>query len=225
MKPENLKSPFPWKERRVLIKDRVWYIPDYYDCYEEFIFPGWEHPDLFGNHNPIRVEYCSGNGAWAAAKAAADPGSNWVAVERKFERARKVFSKIKNLKLNNLMVICGEAYKATKFYFPASSVSEVYINFPDPWPKRRHSKHRIICPLFMDELFRILKPGGKMNLVTDDIDFSTKSLKVLKAHSGFNSSYPDPYFVTELPGYGTSFFEELWREQGKTIRYHQFEKN
>lgn len=224
MKPENLKSPFSWETRYVTIQDRVWYVPSYYDRYQEFTFPGWNHPDVFTQDRPIRVEYCSGNGAWIAAKAQQDPHSNWVAVEKKFARARKIWSKVKNHRLDNLLVVCGEGHTVTNRYFPESSVSEVFINFPDPWPKTRHAKHRIVQPLFINEITRILKPGHCLTLVTDDPDYSTIMTEVLGESPCFIPCYPAPFYITDLPNYGTSYFEELWRGKGKVIHYHQYRK-
>lgn len=224
MKPKSLKSPFTWENRTVLIHDRVWYVPGYYDRYEEFVFPGWEHSDLFGNSQPVHVEYCSGNGAWIVAKAQQHPEFNWVAVEKKFERVRKIWSKIKNLSLNNLVVVCGEAMTATKNYFPDSSISGVYINFPDPWPKTRHAKYRLIQHSFVEQLERILVSNACLTLVTDDIPYSEEMIEVLGSATGFTSQFPSPYYVNEYDHYGTSYFEELWRSQGKEIRYHCFQK-
>lgn len=224
MKPEDLKSPFSWENRRVAIQDRVLYIPEYYSNYQEFTFPAWEDPVLFGNQNPVNVEYCSGNGTWIAEKAKENPHLNWVAVEKRFVRARKIWSKIKNFGLSNLFVICGEAAKATHYYFPDESIHEVFINFPDPWPKLRHAKHRLIQPSFINEIWRVLKKGHQWTFVTDDPDYSNLLIEEVLPFSGLKSLYPDPYFITEMPGYGTSYFEELWREKGKIIRYHRFEK-
>ncbi len=224
MKPEDLKSPFPWAARTVMIQDRVWYVPDYYDQYEKFIFPGWEDPLLFGNSRPVKIEYCSGNGAWIEAKAAENPQVNWVAVEKRFVRARKIWSKVKNLKLDNLIVVCGEAATMTRHYIPAETVSEVFINFPDPWPKVRHAKHRLIQPAFIQEMWRILKPGQLWTFVTDDPEYSLLFLEEMSSFSGFTSVYPAPHYITDYPDYGTSYFDQLWREKGKTIRYHQFNR-
>lgn len=227
MRPEHLKSPFTWKTRTILIKDRIWYVPDYYNHYEmydEFVFPGWQHPDIFENSNPICIEYCSGNGAWIAEKAKANPHLNWVAVERKFIRVKKIWSKIQNMQLNNLFVICGEGYKVTNHYFPDQSFQEVYINFPDPWPKCRHAKNRIVQPKFVKEMSRVLKTGGIATLVTDDPDYSNEMIQVMGGESSFSSLYTDPFYRTQLENYGSSYFEDLWREQGKHIRYHQYSK-
>ena len=86
MKPEELNPPFPRDDQRIVIQDRVWYVPERTRYPDEFVFPGWKHADLFGNDQPIVIEYCSGNGAWIASKAAANPHINWVAVEMKFDR-------------------------------------------------------------------------------------------------------------------------------------------
>lgn len=225
MKPEDLKPSFPRKEKCVLIEDRILYVPDYCTNYEAFTFPGWEHPNLFGNKNPVQVEYCSGNGAWIAAKAAANPNVNWVAVEKKFMRVRKIWSKIKNLCLNNLFIICGEGYNVSNRYFPASSLSGIFINFPDPWPKKRHWKHRIIQQPFVRELLRTLQPQGMMTFVTDDPPYSEWTIQQISQQPTFEFCYPAPHYITDHPEYGTSYFDQLWREKGRLIRYHQFCKS
>ena len=224
MKPEELTPPFPRDDQRIVIHDRVWYIPERTRYPDEFAFPGWNHIDLFGNENPVIIEYCSGNGAWIASKAAANPNINWVAVELKFDRVRKVWSKIKNLGLNNLIVIYGEAHVTTRQYFQKDSISDVYINFPDPWPKKRHAKNRLIQPEFATELSRILKEGKSLTFVTDDVPYSEWLVEVMGSHKDFVSRYPEPFYLTEEPNYGTSYFDELWRSKGRTIRYHCFQR-
>lgn len=224
MKPANLKYPFISHERRILIEDRVWYLPGSCENLPPFTFPGWADPLLFGRERPISIEYCSGNGTWIAEKAQANPERHWVAVERKFVRTRKIWSKIKNSNLSNLLAVCGEGHSLTQDYLPAASVDEVYINFPDPWPKTRHAKHRLIQLPFMREILRILQPGGVVTMVTDDAGHSNWIIQIMQQLSGFESLFAKPYYVEDYPGYGTSFFEELWREKGKSIRYHVYRK-
>jgi tRNA (guanine-N7-)-methyltransferase len=224
MKPESLKPPFSREDQRITIHDRVWYVPETTRYPDDFTFPGWEHPDLFGNTNPIVIEYCSGNGAWIAGKAAENPLINWVAVELKFDRVRKIWSKIKNLGLTNLVVVWGEAHAVTERYFPKATIQDVYINFPDPWPKRRHAKNRLLSIEFANQLSNILKEGRALTFVTDDIPYSEEVIKVMGSHPDFLSTYPDPFFATEKEGYGTSYFDDLWRSKGRLIRYHHFQK-
>ena len=225
MKAKDLAYPFIQEtENRVVVGDRIWAIPAMEEKDPSYTFQGWNAPAFFGNDNPVHVEYCSGNGAWIASRAKGDPSVNWVGVEIKFGRVRKIWSKIKNNILQNLIVLFGEGLQATKDYFPSSSVDAVYVNFPDPWPKRRHAKNRIIEPVFVSEVVRTLKTGGMLMLVTDDEDYSKQMIQVARANPFLESCFPAPYFVTEYEGYGSSYFESLWREKGKTIHFHQFKK-
>lgn len=224
MKPTDIEIPFEWDDRKIVIHDRVWYIPGLQKTPQDFSFPGWKDPLVFGNKNPVVIEYCSGNGAWILDRAKRFPHLNWVAVEMKFQRVRKIWSKVKNNELPNLFTICGEALRATKDFFPTGSIESIYINFPDPWPKNRHAKNRLIRPEFLAEMQRILQPGGAITFVTDDPGYSDWTINAFAKDKGFRSTYPSPFYATEWPDYGTSYFEELWRQQGKNIRYHQFIK-
>lgn len=224
MKPEDLTSPFTWEKRHILVQDRVWYVPDEYDNFASFSFPGWSHSSFFAQERPICLEYCSGNGAWIAAKAQAQPEYNWVGIEQKFDRVRKIWSKVKNLQLSNLLAVCGEGYRITHHYIPNGSVHSVFINFPDPWPKRRHAKHRIVQEPFIEEVRRILQMGGVLTMVTDDTGYSQFMIEVMHHFAGFESLFARPFYVTDYPSYGASYFEDLWRQKGRVIRYHAFRK-
>ena len=222
MKPKDLRIPIEENKGRSFIHDRLFRIPKLDE--KSFIFPGWNHPDVFGNDNEVHLEYCSGNGGWVGSKALSDPQINWVGIEMKLGRSRKIWAKIKNFELPNLFVINGEGYHATVNYLPSASVHKIYINFPDPWPKRRHSKNRIIQPKFLAEMARILIPGGSVLFVTDDPEYSDWTIDIFANSKSFVSHYPAPFYSCDLENYGTSFFDALWREKGKTIRYHHYVK-
>lgn len=232
MRPSDFKIPPQRLEGQHVINDRIVHIAKPRRCHpsevvkseSSFVFPDWGHPDLFGNQKPVHIEYCSGNGAWIAARALANPHINWVAVEIKLGRTRKIWAKIKNLQLDNLVVINAEGEFATETYFPKNSVTAIYINFPDPWPKRYHAKNRIIKPSFLKAIAGILKVNGEITVVTDDAMFSEWTLKTFKKDSRFICPIAVPHYKTEWPDYGNSYFDELWREKGRTIRYHQFFK-
>ena len=224
MKPSDLCPPYSREERRVVIHDRVWYVPEKTLYPNAFTFPGWNHPDFFGNDNPVHIEYCSGNGAWIAEKAASNPLINWIGVEIQFFRVRKLWSKVKNLGLSNMIVLCGEAYYATKSYIPDDSVQQVYVNFPDPWPKNRHAKHRLMQVEFAEEMWRILRKGQGMTYVTDDPPHSQWLIDIMKKHGKFKSAYSSPEYLTDQNDYGSSFFEQLWRSHGKDIYFHHYNK-
>lgn len=185
-----------------------------------FHFPGWYAENVFTHQGEICIEYCSGNGTWIAEKAAAHPEKNWLAVEKRFDRTRKIWSKIKNLQLPNLIVAFAEGLALSQTYLPTSTVSEIYVNFPDPWPKQRHAKHRIMNPLFLHEAARVLKPEGRLIFVTDDEPYSTQFLQTVAEQTELAQTLPPPGYSDPPEGYGTSFFDSLFRGQGKPIYYH-----
>lgn len=224
MKPNDLKPPFSWHQRHVLVLDHVFYVPEYYTDYAQFQFPGWSDPAIFGNAHPVHVEYCSGNGDWIAQKAAENPDVNWVAIEKQFDRVRKIWAKLKNRNLKNLLILCGEGIAATSHFLPTESVEEIYVNFPDPWPKARHEKNRLVSPPFLKQAERILKNEGGVTLVTDDVGYCEWTIKQFMHAESFLPHYPEPFFTTDLPEYGSSYFETLWRSQGKEIHYLRFNK-
>lgn len=220
MKPKDFKSPFRFADRRPLLQERVLFIPTHYDKHREWVFPGFQ--EVFQNDHPVLIEYCSGNGDWVIAKAMEFPQWNWVAVEKRFDRVRKIWSKMNNCGVNNLLIVSGEALTFNKEYLPPSCVEEVFINFPDPWPKRGHAKHRLIQDVFVTEIARIVKQGGNATLVTDDPDYSVQIIEVMRKSCQWKSHFKEPYFVTDWPNYGNSFFCNLWKAKGFTIHYHQF---
>lgn len=224
MKPKDLKWPCSWEERRPVLSERVLFVPQHYVGHQDWVFPGWNDPLLFGKEGKVYIEYCSGNGAWILEKAIQNPLDHWVAVEKKFERVRKIWAKLQNLQVPNLIIICGEAVTFSRYYLPEHSVDGIYVNFPDPWPKGRHAKNRLLQEPFVGELSRIVKKKGKSILVTDDPPYSEQMIAEMKKGCGWKADFPDPCYVTEWPDYGTSYFDELWREKGRAIRYMQFSK-
>lgn len=223
MKPNALKYPFQERPKAVTIENGVWHVPKV-DVATAFSFPGWDSSLIFPKLQPVKIEFCSGNGLWIASRAKEEPNVNWVAVEMKFCRIRKIWSKIHNFSLSNLLPVCGEALHLTSHYIPAGSVQEVFINFPDPWPKRRHARFRLIEKGFVQELYRILVGNGTVSIVTDDAVYSKQVIKEVLGNRGFESVYASPYTVNERSDYGSSYFEDLWRSQGKPIFYHLFQK-
>ncbi len=216
MKPKNLKYPFRWEERRPHLEDRLLFVPDYYDRHREWVFPGFAA--IFKNDKPVIIEYCAGNGTWIAEKARTS-SFNWVAVEWRFDRARKIWSKMKNYDLSNLMTVCGEAQVFTRDYLAEQSVDEAYINFPDPWPKEKHAKHRLFQIPFIEDLARVVRKS--VTIVTDDPDYA-EQIQAVMSHGNL---WKSPIYKTNWPDYGASFFDTLWREKGKTIHYFTYERN
>ena len=96
------------------------------------------------------------------------------------------------------------------------------IFFPDPWPKEKHAKNRLFQSSFIEQLKRIVKPKASISIATDDTAYAKQIISSMIPT--FSSSFDKPYYVHEWAGYGTSYFETLWREKGKEIYYFNFIK-
>ncbi len=223
MRPKDLIAPYSWAERRVVLHQGILFLPEFIE-HGTYSLPHWSDPVLFGNENPIEVEYCSGNGHWIIEKARREPHRNFIAIERRFERVRCIWSKRENQHLTNLLILCGEGYAATKEYFPSESISQIYVNFPDPWPKNRHAKNRLLDLKFAHELHRVLKESGRFILATDDLKYALSGSKEMLSQGGFEPITPYPHYITDPEGYGSSLFEKLWRSKGRTIYHIEFAK-
>ncbi len=222
MKPKELQFPFRWESRTPLLLDDVLFVPKYYEHHAR-----WSKEELnfrFFSFPSISVEYCSGNGTWVAEKALEDTSRLWIAVEKRFDRVQKIWSKKHNLSIPNLLIVCGDALVFTKYYLQSDLVDQIFINFPDPWPKAKHAKNRVIKEPFVQEMYRISKTGVEVVLVTDDVTYSEQVSFEMLRNDVWKASYPPPFYKTEWSGYGSSFFDSLWREKGREIRYMKFKK-
>ena len=218
-KADDLRIPFTWEERRPVLLDRAFYIPGHYKDHEKWGRLNWSDEKLFGNDRPVVIEFCCGNGQWIGEMAKKNPDINWIGVDKLFERSRKLWAKIHREKISNLFVACTEANLFIRHYVPPKSIHAIHVNFPDPWPKRRHEKNRLVRREFLENLSKILKPGALAHFVTDDAAYLQWMLEELSSCKKWQSVYPFPYYTTHLADFGRSFFNDLWLEQGRTI-YH-----
>lgn len=218
MRPKNLKFPFTWENRQPIVHEGVLIVPHFYSSHEK-----WEDEQgLFSKDKTICIEFCSGNGDWVIERALQNPGQFWVAVEMQFERVQKIWSKMHNQSVPNLLIVSGKAQELVHYYLPEGCASEIYVNFPDPWPKERHAKHRLIQKPFVDDLSRIVKQGGKATYATDDPTYSSQMIEVMRAHPQWAPDFSDPFYIKEWEGYGQSWFKNLWAGKGREFFYMQF---
>lgn len=219
---KDLRIPFTWETRQPIVLDRFFYIPGFYNHHTEWGQISWEN--WFGNNQPVYLEYCSGNGQWIADRAKQNPHLNWVAVEKRFDRARKIWLKVHREEIPNLFVVCGEALTFTRYYPPDASVAEIFVNFPDPWPKLRHAKHRLIQGEFLEAVARVVTPKGKGTFVTDDPPYASQMLEEIKKCQAWRFLLDAPHYTQDLHDYGNSYFAELWKTKGRSFHTIPFEK-
>src|SRR5579863_449743 len=126
---------------------------------------------MFARAQPLEVELGSGDGSFLADYAQANPDRNFLGVERLLGRLRKLDRKGLRAGLTNLRLVRLEAAYLAAYLLPASSISAVHVYFPDPWPKRKHRKNRLVNAEFAGSMGRALTPGGVIFLRTDDEDY------------------------------------------------------
>ena len=186
-------------------------------------------PDLLASRfddpdAPLEVEIGPGKDIFTVVTAAADPHANFLAVERVRQRADKLCAKLKRAGVSNARVYFGDAHTVLDRLLRPGQVRAFYIHFPDPWPKRRHAKHRLMQPAAAARLAECLEPGGRLNVVTDVPAYAAQILETLEATPGLANRNGPGRLLTELPGYHASVYERKRRAAGATIHYLLFAK-
>ena len=168
--------------------------------------------DVFEKEAPVHMDVGCGEGAFIVAMAKAHPQCNFLGVERLVGRVRKVCKRAVNAGVRNVRVLCVESLYTMGKLIPPQSVSVIHVMFPDPWPKRKHRRHRLIERQFLDTVRVALRPGGELRLTTDDSDYFEHMKKVTAEHEGFSKiPWPDD------PAYPQTDFEKRFRAQGLPI--------
>jgi tRNA (guanine-N7-)-methyltransferase len=123
--------------------------------------------ERFGNDNPIHVEIGCGKGRFITTLAARHPELNFIAVELKAEVVLRAAQRTEQRSIPNLAFVQYNAAMLTDL-FAESEIDRIYLNFSDPWPKKRHYKRRLTYKSFLDLYKQVLKPHGEIHLKTDN---------------------------------------------------------
>src|SRR5689334_17371447 len=123
--------------------------------------------EVFGNSNPVEIEIGSGKGTFLTEQAKARPEVNLLGIEWARWFWRYASDRLRRANCMNARTVRAEATFFLNEFVPPASISVLHIYFPDPWPKARHHKRRLIQPKFMPLAARVLNPGGRVQIVTD----------------------------------------------------------
>lgn len=163
---------------------------------------------IFPTPQPLEVELGAGDGSFLIQCARAHPQHNFLAVERLLGRIRKIERKAARAALANVRLLRIEAAYFLEYLLPRASVHRLHVYFPDPWPKRKHWKNRLVNPAFADTCARVLAPAGRLYLRTDDPHYFAQMQSVFAAHPAF-TSVPTPPDLAAL----TTDFERHFHTQ------------
>jgi tRNA (guanine-N7-)-methyltransferase len=169
-------------------------------------------PEVFGRSAPVVVEIGSGMGETTAAIAKARPDADFIALEVHGPGVGSLLNRISNDELRNLRVIRHDAVEVLERMIADGALAAIHLFFPDPWPKKRHHKRRLVQPQFAALAARKLARGGVMHAATDWPDYAQHMDEVLAAEPLLEQA--DGGFTVRPP----TKFEARGRRLGHAIR-------
>lgn len=152
----------------------------------------------FGRDAPRILEIGSGIGDTAVQLAQENPGDDFIAADVHTKGIARTLMLIEEHGLTNLRVLHGDAMDLLTQRLPAAALDRVLVFFPDPWPKYRHNKRRLVREDFTDALVTVLRPGGVVHLATDDRDYADVMRQVLDHRAALTKVHDGPR-VAERP--------------------------
>jgi len=143
--------------------------------------PALDLPELFGRVAPVVLEIGSGAGEATVAQATAAPERDWLAVEVHTPGIAQLLAALEATGLGNVRVVRADALELLRHRLAPDSLAAIHVYFPDPWPKARHHKRRIIQPAHAALLASRLRPGGLLHCATDWPEYAAAMLDALGA--------------------------------------------
>ncbi len=166
---------------------------------------------IFENERPIEIDLGSGSGRFLIEAARQYPERNFFGVERLLGRVRKTLRAASRLGLTNVRVLRLEIDYTVRFLLSPGSVSRLHLSFPDPWPKRRHSRRRLVDEGFLAASASALAIGGELWIKTDHADYFQRITRAVDSRKDLFVCVP---WSEEYP---RTDFEEAYRSQNLSI--------
>lgn len=179
-------------------------------------FPPWEK--IFKRKAFLYFEIGVGNGEFIVEMAKKMRDVNFVGVEISKEVLRKALSRVEECSISNVRLIYMEGTKALAKLFKSESLDGVFLNFPDPWPKKKHQKKRIVNSGFLYLLLDRLKIDGFFKMVTDHVEYAEETVKLLRGLKGFSPLWEE-YLTTNREAFFPTKYARKWLYQGKRIYF------
>jgi tRNA (guanine-N7-)-methyltransferase len=181
-------------------------------------------PEIFGRVAPCTLEIGFGNGAHLAARAAAEPERDFIGVEVHRPGVGHLLLAAQAAGLANLKVICHDAIDVLREQIPLASLDEIEILFPDPWPKKRHHKRRLIQAAFIELVASRLVTGGRLHLATDWEPYALQMLEVLGQCEMLDNCSSSGAYADRPSTRTPTRFERRGERLGHTVRDLDFRR-
>ena len=171
---------------------------------------------IFARRAALHVDLGCGNGSFLCALAQRIPEKNFLGIERLLGRIRSATRKA--AKIGNVRLLRMESSYVVRYLLPTRSVETFYLLFPDPWPKRRHWRRRLVTEDFLSAISQALVENGTFRIATDQREYFEKMKEMARANSNFAIIDPS---VADLP---LTKFEKTFRAQGAPIHWLELRK-
>ena len=168
--------------------------------------------ELFGNNNPIEIEIGTGKGKFIIEKALQNPNINFIGIEKYDSPLVNAVKILNNIDINNLKLICFDALNIDEIF--DKEIDKIYLNFSDPWPKKRHEKRRLSSKQFLEKYEKIFKNEKRIQMKTDNDDLYEYSL-ISFEENGYNIIKTDTNYKDTI----TTEYEDKFMGKGKNINY------
>ncbi|HZX00592.1 MAG TPA: tRNA (guanosine(46)-N7)-methyltransferase TrmB [Trueperaceae bacterium] len=182
-------------------------------------FPAdWDH--VFGSSGPLHVEVGFGDGRFTVRRAQAEPEGRFVGLEVSSGSVQRALRNVRRSNVGNVRIAKVGAEFAVRQLFEQASLESVVVNFPDPWPKARHEKNRLLKPSFLRLAASRLTDDGEIRLATDHpeyMQFARESAAETGLYDELSPEPPAAVFETK--------YALKWRDQGKPLDYVVFRRN
>lgn len=182
----------------------------------------WE--DIFGNTAPVEIEIGFGKCGFLLELAAQHPATNFLGIEMSRKYYRKGLKKAHRALLPNVKLLWGEAYHIFKRYIADASVIKLYINFPDPWPKNKHTKRRLLNREFASIAAQKLTTDGRIEIATDMEPYIHEAMTAFDANSFYEKVYYRTNHHPEHTRLSQTEYEREFLQQGKTLHYAKYRR-
>ena len=167
---------------------------------------------VFGSEGPVEIEIGSGKGTFLVTAAEARPDHRFLSIEWALPYAEHVRDRVRRRGLENVRVVRADAGRFLADHVPPGSVRVLHVYFPDPWPKKRHHKRRLVQPEFVARAAEVLEPGGEIRFVSDHAEYFEEATAALVAEPRLE---PAPVLEDEMTD--LTNYERKYRAEGREI--------
>ncbi len=200
------------------MKNKKWSIPFLNEHKEIALYEVSYDNELlkdFINHQPLYLEIGTGKGDFILNMAKNNPDAHFIGIEKSITCLAITAKKIVNEDIKNVLLIADDVNKVFA-YLPQGSIDKLFLNFSDPWPKKRHEKRRLTYKTFLDEYKKILKNNGEIIMKTDNIDLFNYSIESFTSNGFILEQVNFDYDGLDTNDVMTEY-ERFFRDEGTKI--------